>query len=263
MTAIQHTSIQQPPVRQRLDDLAQRYARRGEVWAAVLTTWAVEIHGLEEVLWDQGLQVASDPHAELAAVGAAVARSMEAAADRVSGDVTAREIVQIARDALLGTVDAAVRELVVEGFQRLDHLIDLPASQARRNGHAVERLEERTAEQLVVELLGAAGDCMAVARELLVEHEYEAAARMARQADVATFEAYLVAAASLAGEDDLGSVQLRWDLARDLVPRSSETITGAEMLAQAVREQREQLVALLGSAEQGVLLQTFESAPSP
>lgn len=263
MTTVQHAHPAQESLRRRLEELAQRYAGRGEVWSALLATWAAEVHGLEELWWDQGLQVALDPHSELAAVGSAVARAMETAAEQVSGELTAHEVMDLAREALLAAIEPRMRGLLADRLVCVDHLVGLPPVQARRNGHAAARLEESTAEELVVELLGAAGDCMAVARELAVEREHEAAARMARQADVATFEAYLVAAASLAGEDDLGSVQVRWDLARDLAPRPSATVTSDELLVQAVHEQREQLVGLLGSAERAVLLQTFEAAPSP
>lgn len=249
------------PVRERLDDLARRYAGRGEVWSALLTTWAVEMHRLEEVAWESGLQLAADPHAEMAAIGEAVARAVEAIADEVEFDLAPDGVVHLAREAMVDAVDESLHEAVLDGFFRLDHLIEAVPTQGRRNGHAAERLEERTAEQLVVELLGAAGDCMAVARELVVEEEYDAAVRLARQADVATFEAFLVAAASLAGDDELGSVQLRWDLARDLAPGDSASVDGVAGVAAAVADQRRELLALLGSAEQSVLAQTFETPP--
>lgn len=249
------------PVRVRLDELARSYARRGEVWSALLTTWAVEMHRLEETMWESGLQLALDPHADLAAIGEAVASAVEALADGIQDDVTARGVLHQAREAMLSPLDESLHELVIDGFLRLDHLADLVPTQGRRNGHAADRLEERTAEQLVVELLGAAGDCMAVARELVVEDEFDAAARMARQADVATFEAFLVAAASLAGDDELGSVQMRWDLARELTPGAFGTGSGVAGVAASVAEQRRYLLGLLGAAEQAVLGQTFETPP--
>jgi hypothetical protein len=249
------------PLRERLDDLARSYARRGDLGSALMTTWGVQMHRLEETVWESGLQLAVDPHAELAAIGEAVARALEAAADHAQDDLSAHDVVQLAREAMIGALDEVLHEAVLDGFMRLDHLVHLVPTQGRRNGHAADRLEERTAEQLVVELLGAAGDCMAVAHELVVEEEVAAAIRMARQADVATFEAFLVAAASLAGDDELGSVQMRWDLARDLAPGEADVESGTTGVAAAVARQRHQLLALLGSAEQAVLGQTFETPP--
>ena len=56
------------------------------------------------------------------------------------------------------------------------------------------------------------------ARSWTSEGEVTAADRMSHQADVATFEAYLIAAAIHAGDHQLASVDLRWELARDLGP---------------------------------------------
>ena len=99
---------------------------------------------------------------------------------------------------------------------------------------------------------------MAVAGELAAVEEHEAAYRMSGQADAASFEAYLVAAASLAGDHELASVELRWALAEELARAAYRPGTS---LADSVAARRAQLLALLGSAEQGVLEQTFEPVP--
>jgi hypothetical protein len=90
-----------------------------------------------------------------------------------------------------------------------------------------------------------------------LEGEETAADRMSHQADVATFEAYLIAAAIHAGDHQLASVDLRWELARQLRPADwAATQRDRSPFATLRRE----LIALVGSAEMETLWRAFESA---
>jgi hypothetical protein len=170
-------------------------------------------------------------------------------------------VVELARDAMMTTFDDSVHDVLAQAFVPLDHLTaPRPPVRPARPVDGRRRLGEATAEELVVELLVAAGDCMAVAAELAAVEEHEAAYRMSGQADAASFEAYLLAAASLAGDRELASVELRWSLAEELTRAPYQPGTSLE---DAVAARRRQLLALLGSAEQGVLEQTFEPVPQP
>jgi hypothetical protein len=247
------------PVRERLAELSRRHAGSGDTRAAQLAAWAADVGVLEQLLWDNGLGDAPDPDAQLAAVGAAVADALD---ETSAGDLEGRtpdEVVELAREALMTTFDDSVHDVLAQAFIPLDHLAAPRATlRPARPVDGRRRLGEATAEELVVELLSAAGDCMAVAAELAAVDEHEAAYRMSGQADAASFEAYLVAAASLAGDHELASVELRWSLAEELTRAPYQPGTSLE---DAVAARRRQLLALLGSAEQGVLEQTFEPAP--
>lgn len=251
------------PVSERLADLSRSHARTGDVRSAQLATWAADLGVLEQLLWDNGLGDAPDPDAQLAAVGGAVADALDAMAARTSGDLHGRspaEVVELARQALMTTFDDSVHDVLARAFTSVDHLADpVTAGPGAVRADGRRRLGDASAEELVVELLAAAGDCMAVAGELAAVDEHEAAYRMSGQADAASFEAYLVAAASLAGDHDLASVELRWTLAEELTRSAYRPGTS---LADAVAARRAQLLALLGSAEQGVLEQTFEPVPT-
>ncbi len=256
-------------LQQRLEDLAAGYAARGDVRSTVLATWAAQLQGLDELLWAEGLAVATEPHSDLAVVGEGAARAIEAAADEVTGPMSPAELVALALRATASDLPDDQGDAVVAGLGPLAHLAAVAPPSGHRAHTAADRLEERTAEELVVELLATAADCMAVAHELVAEEEHAAAERMARQADVATFEAYLVAAASLGGDTDLASVQVRWDLAQRTATReggpsqsgrAAPPSDATEVSARVARHRR-RLVALLGAGEQGVLQQTFESAP--
>lgn len=239
-----------------LAEVSRSHANRGDVRSAQLALWTSDVYTLESLLWQNGLAQGPDPEAQLAAVGAAIATALEEVAAGDLDGVTPLEAVGLARDALIAAFEPSVHEVIRERLLGLEHLVGLPDSQEVAHQDP-ERLGGRTADQLVVELLAAAGDCMAVAQELSVVAENAAARRMARQADVASFEAYLIAAASLAGDHALESVELRWELAHTIDPGP----VTSDGLAGELAERREQLLGLLGAAERGVLEQTFEAVP--
>jgi hypothetical protein len=253
---------EQNSLRELFGELSLTHARRGDAPSAQLAAWVSDVHVLEQLLWRNGLGDAPDPEAQLATLGEAIAASLDALAADDPGELTARGALELAREAMVATFDESVRHLLEEGFVPLDHLDHLAAPDVTAGDQTPapgrDRLGDRTPEQLVVELLAASGDCMAVARELEVEGEHAGAARMSHQADVASFEAYLVAAAALAGDHELASVELRWEAAHGLGTPACAT-TGDLGTATAARRRR--LLGLLGSAEQVVLEQTFERVP--
>lgn len=219
-------------------ELSHRYAKGGDLRLAALAAWAADVHALEALLWDSGLDQAPDPSAELAAVGESMADSIEALAARPGDRMTLRAVVEIAREAMVATFDESVHGLLTDRLADLGHLDEARAGEPFEQ--LGDRLGGRSTEELVAELHGAAADCSAMAALLAADGEHEAAVRLSDQADSASFEAYLVQAAARAGDDALATVDLRWDLA------SRSTGSGDGPM-------RERLVALLGSAEQEVL----------
>ncbi len=229
-------------------DLSRRYAVAGDLRMALLAAWSSDLHVLEELLWSNGLEQAPDPAAELAAIGANVAASVEAAAAGLADDgPTARELAETARRALVTTFDPSVHELLTDRFEDLSHLDSCPRPE--RDADPVERTSARlaglSAEALAAELRTAAADCAAMAEMLLAGGEQDAGHRMARQSDAAAFEAHLVTAAVRAGDDALVTVDLRWDL-----------VAGQDPTA-------ERLLEAVGSAEKDALRHTLEPSAAP
>ncbi|MFC4785481.1 hypothetical protein ACT8ZV_13460 [Nocardioides sp. MAHUQ-72] len=244
----------------QLARLAGRYAADGDLRRAQLASWAGDVHLLEELLWENGLAEADDPVAQLAAVGEAVASALEAVAASALGELTARQVVETAREAMVSTFDESVHEVLMEQFAQLDHLdaCDPLEHEPEEGGPAARRLEGRTPEELVAELRAAAFDCLAVAEVMDREGEQDAAYRFVHQADVAAFEAYLVAAAVHAGDHQLATVDLRWDLAGDLDP-----LAWASRTDDAFATLRRELISLVGSAEMEALWRTIETSGEP
>lgn len=251
----------EPSTAERYADLSRRQARQGEVRRAQLAAWAADVHVLEELLWENGLGDAPDPHEQLAAIGEAVAAAIEALAAEAPDDLSPREVVELARHAMVTTFDASVHELLEQRFGDLQHLEQQPDVQPQQPRHPEgrpedrpeDRLEGRAPEQLVAELRMAAADCMAVAQVMAAEGEPSAALRMARQSDNAAFEAYLVSAAVAAGDSALATVDLRWQLAQD-----AESGSGPEPAADELHARRALLGSLVGSAERPALDATLE-----
>jgi hypothetical protein len=253
---------ERPTVPEQLVRLASRYAADGDVRRAQLASWTADVYVLEELLWEHGLAEVPDPVARLASIGETVASSLEVLAEGVTGDVLPSAVVEAARRAMVLTFDESVHEVLSQQLPSLDHLAGCEPDPVVGREQADEapvrqRLGERSAEELVSELRQVATDCVHVGEVMGVEGEFTAADRMSHQADVATFEAYLVAAAVHAGDDQLASVDLRWELARELRPADwAGDGDGQSQFATLRRE----LIALVGSAEMESLWRAFEAA---
>lgn len=237
-------------------ELSRAHAARGDARLALLAMWCADIRLLQVLLWESGLGSAPDPDAQLAAVSQAVRASLTDCADSVDLPMTPREAVERARRAMVGTFDASVHSMLVERLTSLDHLDSVSAPLAddgeRSRGR---RLAGRSAEALVADLRATAGDCMAVAVTMADEGDLAGAISLARQADLASFEAYLVAVAVRVGDGVLATVDLRWDLAEDDGPGSPSP---AGDLEQAVNEFRDRLVGVIGPGEETGMKEYFE-----
>lgn len=240
-------------------ELSRAHAARGDGRLAVLAMWCADIQLLQVLLWESGLGSAPDPDAQLAAVSQAVEVSLADCADSADVPMTLREAAESARRAMVGTFDASVHSMLLERLAPLDHLDSVSAPSPddfeRPRGR---RLAGRSAEVLVADLRATAGDCMAVAVTMADGGDRSGAISLARQADLASFEAYLVAAAVRVGDGALSTVDLRWDLAEADDPGSPSS-TGD--LEQAINEFRDRLVDVIGPAEQSAMLEYFEPAP--
>jgi hypothetical protein len=82
----------------------------------------------------------------------------------------------------------------------------------------------------------------------------------ARLADMASFEAYLVEAATAVGDVWLATVDLRWDIATSTVDKITDVPQG---LSEAVDQLRDVLLAVVGPAEVDALRATFEPLRHP
>lgn len=256
------------PLQQSLADrtnqyvaLSHAYASRGEGRPALLALWAADVQVLQALLWESGLGSAPDPEAQMALVAEAVGSSLAEGAESATGPTTLREVAERARGALLATFDESVHAMLEERFAPLDHLDLLapPASGGARTAGA-KRRAGRTSQDLVADLRTAAGDCMAIAHEMVRDGDVVGARRQVRQADLGAFEAYLVSSALAVGDTALTTVGLRWDLAEVAHRAAHDTVDEPETddLDEEVRVFRDRLAGVVGPAEEAVLGGFFE-----
>lgn len=241
---------------------SRSYADQGEGRLAVLAQCAADIQVLQQLLWENGIDQSPDPDAQLAAVGEAVSGSLSLLAAETAGG-TAVEMVTRFRHAVVTTFDESVHSLLTERFPPLDHLAGVPVSFEQADDVVVDRLAGRTPTALVADLQATARDCIAVAEVMLEEEDVAGAVRQLWQADLAVFEAYLVHAATRAGDAGLVTVALRWDRARELVPGPPESPESTDAVEQAVVAWRETLVGVVSAVEATALRAAFAPVPVP
>lgn len=251
----------------RYAEASRSYAALGNARLAVLAMCAADTEVLQQLLWEHGIDQAPDPQAQLAAVGEAVLESMAATTGGTTAGTlphgetpgtTARQTVERFRNAMVATFDASVHDLLADRFGALDHLDNVAVSASEAGEAARELLAGRTAAELTADLLHTAGDCAAVAEVMLAEGDTSGALRQLWQADLAAFEAYLLTAAARAGDDDLATVQLRWELAKSLglvPPEQSDAVE------ESVADWRRALTDVVSTAEADSLRAYFVPVP--
>ncbi|CAN5425340.1 hypothetical protein BH09ACT10_BH09ACT10_10300 [soil metagenome] len=240
--------------------LSHEYADVGEVRLAVLAMWMSDLHALQLLLMENGLHLAPDPADQLASVGEALIESLSAASPH---NATPRRLLERSREGMVAAFDESVHEALARRFLPLDHMDAMSGSTFGSVDQAVEqRLDGRTCEQLVAELEATAQDCVAVAEELIAANDTECALQQMYQADLASFEAFLLIVAADCGDETLVTVQVSWDLAvRADASHPFARFSDGVDFATAINSWRERLVVFGGWAQAGRMWTYFLPIP--
>ena len=241
--------------------LSQKYATQGDAFLAVTAAWAADVHALQALLWERGLKASARPDEQFFTVGSAVFTALTQYVDAGGVPTSARKAVEVARDGLTAAFDPSVHALLAARFIDLDHLDSLPhPGPGAGEQAAAVRLAGRSVTRLVSELRQTAKDCMAIAREMRAAGRTEDALRHAYLSDMASFEAYLIEAATVVADTWLVTVDLRWGAA-------AAAIAGLPGLPRDVVEAipmiREQLAFILGPVEAARLSSYLEPVLEP
>jgi len=227
--------------------LSRRYATEGDVFLAVTAAWAADVYALQALLWERGLKASPQPDQQFFAVGSAVRTSLTHYVEAGGVPTSARQAVEVAREGLAAAFDPSVHALLAARFIDVEHLDALPPPGPGAGEQAAAvRFAGRSATRLVSELRQTAQDCIAIAREMQSAGRTEDALRHAYLADMASFEAYLIDAATVVADTWLVTVELRWGAA-------TAALAGLQRLPRDVAEAaaaiREQLAFVLGPVE--------------
>ncbi|MET0469067.1 MAG: hypothetical protein ABWZ87_10005 [Aeromicrobium sp.] len=239
--------------------LSRDYANAHESRLALLAMWTADVHVLQLLLLESGLDRAPDPSAQLASVGEAVTRSLSSV---TVGEATPRQLIERSREAMVATFDASVHAMLVDRFLPLDHLDSLTGPAVGAAGGAVERrLDGRTREQLVADLEATAHDCVAVAGTMLAAADLDGALRQMHHADLASFEAFLLRTAMDSGDETLASVDLSWDLAARAFAEPPMHVVDPADVEATVDAWRDRLVVFGGWAQAARMRASFLRVP--
>ena len=219
--------------------LSRGFAASGDVRRAVLTQWAADLRVLQTLLWENGLGDAPDPAGGLLAVVEALEGSWTQHATHLGGAGSARDLLERARVALAAVFDPSVHALLTSRLTPLDHLDHVAPGAARRAPEPTYR-DWRSPQELLRDLRVAGQDAARVARAM-ADEDAEETDNQRWQAALAMFEAYLVRSALLAGDTELTTAELRWELAGARLAAGGEP-AGSDQL-------RASLAAVLGPLE--------------
>lgn len=240
--------------------LSREYADARESRLALLAMWTADVHVLQLLLLESGLDKAPDPSAQLAGVGDAVNTSL--AAISLDG-ATPRQMLELSRGAMVATFDESVHTMLMNRFLPLDHLDAAQGPAPDSANRAVERrLDGRTCDQLIADLEATAHDCVAVAGAMVASGDSDGALRQMHHADLASFEAFLLRTAMESGDETLASVDLSWDLAARAFAEDPTQLVDTTEVEATVHAWRERLVVFGGWAQAARLRASFLPVPS-
>ena len=122
-------------------ELSRLHAARGDGRRAALSAWAADLRAVQAVLWE-----AADPWGQLVSVAGAVETALLSRG--APGEVSVRQVLETAREALLAAFDEPEHAQLQQHWSSLGHLDGVPAPKPGAANQAVlERLDGRGGEQ--------------------------------------------------------------------------------------------------------------------
>jgi hypothetical protein len=239
-----------------LERAARRHAEYGDVVSAVATAWGADVYTLQAVTWERILVASHSPQRQFFRVADAVSSAMRQAP--LAGGDDAEAGVRIARAAVAHAFDAGLAREMSTRWPDIDYLAALPPLDPELVSEAVAtRLRSLRPEEFAATRRAEAVELMLEAQMQRVRGDVVTSIHTAFDSDLASLEAYLVESAVAAGDDDLMTVSIRWELATNVV---SELPGLPNEFVGAVRAIRAALVVGLGEADGRRLLERLPAA---
>lgn len=237
-------------------ELSQRYAATGETYAAVHAAFAADVQTVQAVMWERVMVASPVPEEQFKAIGDTVTKALASYAATPVAANTAREAVERARAGMGAAFDPVALQVLTSEYLPLDHLNHLPhPNPTEGTTIAHTRTKGEPAATVAQKRRRAAKDCMTVAVLMQREGRLTDAMTQAWQADWATFESYLLDAASQVGDNSLITVEMRWALATEAIAKIPALPSD---FAEAVSTIRARMLNSLGTIEGKRLAARFE-----
>jgi hypothetical protein len=201
-----------------LRDISERFAEEGDTLSAVYAQWAADMFSVQSLAWERIMVASPNPESQFFAVAGAVSRAMAIAYQRPRSVRTAKDVIVNARDALGYAFDESMMRALNKHFTNADHLSFLPPPKGSAPSFdSAGRLNGATPAEYAVEKHEEAVTNMGYAWDSLQSGAETDAIAWAYQADLASFERYLVEAAIAVGDHYLTTVNVRWNLASEMI----------------------------------------------
>lgn len=231
---------------------AIEYAAAGDALMAMLLQWATDIAVLQSVAWERIVVVTHTPQTPLFALGDKLMRGFPQAQ---ANEQDAHALIERMREVTLAVVDDDLAGDVSARWADISYLQGLePITGSVRERRMGEESPEAFLEHRAVE----AQARMQVASQARIRGDVVEAITAAYEADMLTFEAYLVESAIAIGDEELATVGVRWELASAALralPQVPADVVGAVSLV------RTTVVTALGQADGARLARTWIPLP--
>jgi hypothetical protein len=240
------------------ESLSRNYADAGDDVAAVISQWGADVANLQAAAWERIVVVSRSPQGPLFDIGSKAIAGMHTLTDALGQPyLSAKSLVEAARDAMVGAIGEDLGAEVRGRFGTIEHLDRVPAPRGQQLTEAAERRLGGLAPQAFVVARRAAAHTRMEQAVATSAGRSEAIAA-AYEADMLTLEAYLVESAVLVGDECLLTVQLRWDFATTAVTRLASVPDDVIAATSLVRHT---LVRSLGSGDGRRLERTWLPLP--
>jgi hypothetical protein len=237
-------------------ELSQRWAAVGDAYGATHAAFAADVQTVQAVMWERVMVASPVPEEQFKAIGETIAKALANYTLTPTGATTAREAVERARHGMSAAFDPAALRVIDREYLPLDHLGNLHHPTLEETQAIVhERTKGEDISIVSLKRRSAAKDCMTVAILMYRDGRVDDAMRQAWQADWATFESYLLDAATQVGDKSLVTVEMRWALATETI---SKITALPSAFNEAVETIRAKMQTSLGTIEGRRLAARFE-----
>lgn len=243
---------------QALESAARQRAAEGDAVGALADAWGADVNMLQAVMWERIIAAARAPQRQFFQVAEAIVSGLRSPLEAPDGATTLGRSIAHARERMATAFDDELAREMARRWPDITYLEAVPSVTADDVAAAVSaRLLGLSAEEFVSRRRSDAAAAMLEAQTHRVRGETSEAIQCAYQGDFTALEAYLVDSAVAAGDHDLLTVTVRWDLAVQAV---SDVPGLPDDFSQAISLIRTAIVSGIGEADGRRLIESLVPA---
>jgi hypothetical protein len=232
---------------QVLEGAARQRAAEGDSVGALADAWGADVNMLQAVMWERIIAAARAPQRQFFQVAEAIITGLRSPFDEPDSATTLAGSIAHTRGRIATAFDVELGREMARRWPDIGYLEAVPSVSADDVAAAVaSRLLGLSPREFVHRRRDEAAAAMLEAQTHRVRGEISEAIQVAYQGDFSGLEAYLVDSAVAAGDRDLLTVTIRWDLAVQAV---SEVTALPDDFPQAISVIRTAIVAGIGEAD--------------